>query len=66
MPLEGTKTPSSALVMAASCKIEIRYAPGGDENRKTGRASEPISFIEIRYAPGGDENSSCVIEAKFV
>ena len=36
--------------------IEIRYAPGGDENvPDTGFAAEG-HFIEIRYAPGGDEN----------
>ena len=37
--------------------IEIRYAPGGDENNRHVTAeNEP--GIEIRYAPGGDENEA--------
>ena len=37
-------------------KIEIRYAPGGDENFNQVLIST-LTYIEIRYAPGGDENS---------
>ena len=37
--------------------IEIKYAPGGDENYNTAPAKERIyRSIEIKYAPGGDEN----------
>ena len=34
MPREGTKT-KSAPTTQAKIIIEIRYAPGGDENRET-------------------------------
>ena len=39
-----------------SGNIEIRYAPGGDENENIVSACVIIICIEIRYAPGGDEN----------
>ena len=35
--------------------IEIRNAPGGDENNFLTSKYSSL-FIEIRYAPGGDEN----------
>lgn len=36
-------------------RVEIRYAPGGDENKLIEINNNFIS-IEIRYAPRGDEN----------
>ena len=32
MPREGTKTPPMTLIQKPLSTIEIRYAPGGDEN----------------------------------
>ena len=40
--------------------IEIRCAPGGDENPVSISDTLPFYPIEIRCAPGGDENSSIV------
>ena len=39
-------------------QIEIRYAPGGDENCSDLQNHSSYYIIEIRYAPGGDENST--------
>ena len=36
--------------------IEIRYAPGGDENGYFAAGRTLPHMIEIRYTPGGDEN----------
>ena len=37
-------------------RVEIRYAPGGDENYQN--IPNYLFFqFEIRYAPGGDENT---------
>ena len=55
MPREGTKTPISFLYTRI-ISIEIRYAPGGDENLYLGDKKTLFAIIEIRYAPGGDEN----------
>ena len=57
MPREGTKTALIVFLTSSSCKIEIRYAPGGDENGLLTIFTAIQYFIEIRYAPGGDENS---------
>ena len=38
--------------------IEIRYAPGGDENPTLLNFRYSKIPIEIRYAPGGDENAA--------
>ena len=55
MPREGTKTP--VFVQNVLCVlIEIRYAPGGDENSCSDSSFSAATRIEIRYAPGGDEN----------
>ena len=55
MPREGTKT---ECIKCKSCHsmIEIRYAPGGDENSCSDSSFSAATRIEIRYAPGGDEN----------
>ncbi len=59
MPREGTKTQSE--IGISSCKdIEIRNAPGGDENKNHG-ADKEIYQIEIRNAPGGDENKEYIL-----
>ena len=42
--------------MEKSAHIEIRYAPGGDENSPPASTMKNLFSIEIRYAPGGDEN----------
>ena len=42
--------------MSFRLRIEIRYAPGGDENVITPVTEDKELLIEIRYAPGGDEN----------
>ena len=55
MPREGTKTQSSNFNIL-DIRIEIRYAPGGDENRTDPIQNVQSINIEIRYAPGGDEN----------
>ena len=55
MPREGTKTIAHVAV-GYYVTIEIRYAPGGDENSPCESASNKTIQIEIRYAPGGDEN----------
>ena len=56
MPREGTKT----VLLCASARwssIEIKYAPGGDENVQHDELSHTCkNTIEIKYAPGGDEN----------
>ena len=44
--------------------IEIRYAPGGDENDAHLSHTLRLSSIEIRYAPGGDENKYCKFHKK--
>ncbi len=54
MPREGTKT-ITAVLSTEKFEIEIRYAPGGDENY-TYLLFSTLVYIEIRYAPGGDEN----------
>ena len=56
MPREGTKTFLVKDLNNDKTRIEIRYAPGGDENQHRTMISIAY-FIEIRYAPGGDENS---------
>ena len=58
MPREGTKTWLILPLAAAFKNIEIRYAPGGDENKSVPRYCHRALSIEIRYAPGGGENSS--------
>ena len=55
MPREGTKTEGIRRLCLGFLLIEIRYAPGGDENSYC-MSDSVISSIEIRYAPGGDEN----------
>ena len=57
MPREGTKT-IKAFTIVNPVLIEIRYAPGGDENSRYILLALHFGFIEIRYAPGGDENSA--------
>ena len=56
MPREGTKTKFISQNAKRKCFIEIRYAPGGDENSSEARTEYARPRIEIRYAPGGDEN----------
>ena len=55
MPREGTKTGNCGL-KPFKLIIEIRYAPGGDENVKGVSVNLNRYNIEIRYAPVGDEN----------
>ena len=55
MPREGTKT-SHLLFFVFLKSIEIKYAPGGDENTVMAFLYGCIGYIEIKYAPGGDEN----------
>ena len=55
MPREGTKTVYSERMKECTL-IEIRYAPGGDENETKTFPKRYVADIEIRYAPGGDEN----------
>ena len=55
MPREGTKTRLHRLFIIV-CIIEIKYAPGGDENPEKDSYIEMGGKIEIKYAPGGDEN----------
>ena len=55
MPREGTKTQDWCTYSVFHYGIEIRYAPGGDENL-TKVSKSILNCIEIRYAPGGDEN----------
>ena len=55
MPREGTKT-FNVHLSRYKFFIEIRYAPGGDENSYKPVRMLPDKRIEIRYAPGGDEN----------
>ena len=73
MPREGTKT-NIYEFFAIAVVIEIKYAPGGDENAIMYFAnSVRVIIIEIKYAPGGDENSLvnptvnflCIIEIKY-
>ena len=54
MPREGTKT-TFVCIYCHNGNIEIRYAPGGDENHSLTKFQKYFK-IEIRYAPGGDEN----------
>ena len=56
MPREGTKT-VPGIIYTIFLNIEIRYAPGGDENDVMITKAIRLT-IEIRYTPGGDENSS--------
>ena len=45
------------LVFLRHGRIEIKYAPGGDENKKQVTSLKSLVYkIEIKYAPGGDEN----------
>ena len=60
MPREGTKTLFRLCIQDNLAPIEIRYAPGGDENMMK-RIDAEINYIEIRYAPGGDENLAVVL-----
>ena len=57
MPREGTKTPVQ-ITNILKLLIEIRYAPGGDENYLLLLHYQQQQLIEIRYAPGGDENNT--------
>ena len=57
MPREGTKT-DSFVTKITVVLIEIKYAPGGDENRNYHHQSIHYNQIEIKYAPGGDENKN--------
>ena len=45
-----------SVLFMAHLYIEIKYAPGGDENTIRSYSSSGKSSIEIKYAPGGDEN----------
>ena len=58
MPREGTKTGRQVNIRASLVAIEIRYAPGGDENSIIVIKHDSNKIIEIRYAPGGDENEN--------
>ena len=59
MPREGTKTLYNHIKITSHFFIEIRYAPGGDENDVPYTRLQTFFKIEIRYAPGGDENMKC-------
>ena len=61
MPREGTKTNNKVSISNIDINIEIRYAPGGDENIVIGLSNPLTNSIEIRYAPGGDENDFFIL-----